>query len=743
MGRAKQKKTARPATSRSSRANRVAAGASPGKNVRSITIVVSIVLAVIVWIAFGRTLGHGFVNYDDGPYVYSNPRIISGLSLANLLWAFTHIHSANWHPLTTISHMLDCQLYGLQPWGHHFTNILLHAVAAVLLFLALCELTASHAVVGIGDAGRGQQSRLQDRSNFWASAFVAAFFAIHPLRVESVAWIAERKDVLSGVFFALTLLAYARYARTDRFSMVRYATVLVLLALGLMCKPTLVTLPFVLLLLDYWPLGRTQNSSAAAARLRETVQHRHRLRVTSAWQAAPWLHLILEKIPLIVLSAASCVATILVQREALNSIGVLPLGERLANAVVAYVKYIGQMIYPAHLAVLYPYPEGGPPVWEALASLLCLVIVSVLVVLWRKGYPFFLTGWFWFLGMLVPMIGIVQVGSQPMADRYTYLPEIGLYILVTWGGIALVEALRYKREVLALTGLLIIVALVTRSYLQASYWQYSETLWSHTLDVTHKNYIAQNNLAGVLLDKGQVDEAIARYREAVEITPSVASVQSNLGNALVRKGQVDEAIVQLQKALQIDPAYAEAYSYMGSALLKRGQMDEAIRYYQRAVQLNTSDADAYNNLGIISLRSGQVDQAIEYYKKAVAIKPGSAEMRYNLGNAFARKGNWEDAIASYTAALSTERDPIEGARVENNLGAGLERLGKFEEALEHFSRALQLNANYPEARCNLARMLARLGRRDEAVAQLKEALQLRPGYEQARKQLLELGVVPQ
>jgi protein O-mannosyl-transferase len=704
--RVKRKKASqtRPAASRHSRPD----------NDRSIASVVCILLAGIVWISFGQTLRHEFVNYDDGAYVYANPRTISGFTPGNVQWAFTHVHAANWHPLTTISHMLDCQLYGLQPWGHHLTNILLHAAAAILLFLALWRLT----------------------ENIWSSAFVAALFAIHPLRMESVAWVAERKDVLSGVFFMLILLAYARYARSNRFSLSRYTTVLILFALGLMCKPTLVTLPFVLLLLDYWPLGRTQRSqvrgrkSAVAAPLRGALQRR----------TAAWLHLVVEKIPFFVLSAASCVATILAQREAFAPIRAVPLQERLANAVVAYVEYIGQAIYPAHLAVLYPYPEGGLNVAEVIVALLFLLIVSVIFFVWRKTYPFALTGWLWFLGMLVPMIGIVQVGSQPMADRYTYLPEIGLYILATWGAMRLFDKWRHNREVLAVAALLIIGAFAARSYFQTSYWQDSETLWRHTVDVTSRNYIAHNNLAGTLLDKGQLNEAIAHYREAVEIMPNVAQVQSNLGNALVREGNVEEAIVHLQKALQIDPAYAEAYNHMGSALMKKGQAGEAIGYYQKAVQLNTSYADAYNNLGVAFLRTGQVDEAIAYYKKAVAINPESAEMQYNLGNALARKGNWAEAITCYQAALSTERDSVKAAKVRNNLGAALEKLGKSDEALEQFNQAVQINGNYPEAHCNLARMLTQRGRRDEAVAHLREAVRLKPGYEEARKQLRELGV---
>jgi tetratricopeptide (TPR) repeat protein len=662
--------------------------------------VVCILLAGIVWIAFGQTLRHEFVNYDDGPYVYANPKIINGLTLSNVAWAFTHVHAANWHPLTTISHMLDCQFYGLQSWGHHLTNILLHIAAVILLFLALWRLTG----------------------NLWASAFVAALFAIHPLRVESVAWVAERKDVISGVFFMLTLLAYARYARSDRFALGRYMTVLVLFALGLMCKPTLVTLPFVLLLLDYWPLRRTEKSDARG--------HRR----------MAWSPLIAEKIPLFVLSAASCVATILAQKQALTPVRVVTFQERFANAVVASIEYLGQFVYPANLAVLYPYPKGGPNVAEVIFALLFLPIVCVILFRCRKIYPFALVGWLWFLGMLVPMIGIVQVGSQPMADRYTYLPQIGLYILTTWGAIELFKSWRHKREVLAVAALLIVGALITRSYFQSAYWRDSETLWRHTVDVTHDNYIAQNNLAGALLERGRLNEAIVHYREALEIKPDVAEVQSNLGNALVQQGEVEEAIVHLQKALQIDPTYAEAYNYMGNAAIKKGQAAEAIGYYQKAIEFNTSYAEAQNNLGVAFLRNGQVDEAIAHYKEAVEIRPGSAEMQFNLGNALARKGDWADAIACYQAALGTEPDAGKAAKILNNLGGALEKIGKRDEAFEQFIKAVQMNGNYPEAHCNLARMLAQQGHRDEAVAHLKQALRLRPGYEQARKQLRELGI---
>jgi tetratricopeptide (TPR) repeat protein len=611
---------------------KVTGTAASGDSHRLITSVICILLAGIVWVAFGQTLRHEFAECDDGPNVY-NPRIINGLTPGNVQWALIHAHAGNWHPLTWMSHMLDCQLYGLHPWGHHLTNILLHAAATILLFFALRELTdGRYAVAGMDDAGRNHRSRLQQGDSLWSSAFVAALFAIHPMRVESVAWVAERKDVLSGVFFMLTLLAYARYARSDRFSLGRYTTVLVFFGLGLMCKQTLVTLPFVLLLLDYWPLCRIHKSEAVAERVRGALKGR-----TAAWlHRSSWPRLIVEKIPFFVLSAAACVATIHVQKAFILAV---PLQQRFGNAMVAYVEYLGQTIYPAHLAFLYPYPEGGLSAGEVIFATLFLLIISVTFFVWRKTYPFALTGWLWFLGMLVPMNGIVvQVGSQSRADHYSYLPAIGLYILVTWGAIRAFDKRSRKREALAVAALLIIGALTARSYFQTSYWLNNETLWRHTIDVTSRNYIALENLAGALLEKEQLNEAIAYYKQAVEIKPDLcdekcvllAQVRSNRGNALLREGQVDEAIVNLQKVLQMDPACAEAYNYMGGALMKKGQGGKAIRYYQAAVQLDTSYADAHKNLGMAFLRNGQRDEAVAHLREALRLKPGYEEARKQL-----------------------------------------------------------------------------------------------------------------
>ncbi len=730
--------------------------------------IVCILLVGIVWIVFGQTLHHDFVNYDDDHYVYTNPNIISGLTLRGIQWAFTHVHAGNWHPLTWISHMLDCQLYGLQPRGHHLTNILLHATAAILLFFALRQLTRGGHVVaptGRDDAGRDRRSRLQRGDSLWASAFVAALFAIHPLHVESVAWVAERKDVLSGVFFMLALLAYARYVCGERHSPFRYLTVVIFFALGLMCKPTLVTLPFVLLLLDYWPLARCQTPSS---RSRGTTASQGSQK--GRGQLSVVRGLVVEKIPLFVLSAASCVITMLAQKEAFTATEQLPFPERAANAVVSYVAYLGQTIYPVHLAVLYPYPQDNLNVVEVILALLLLSIVSIIFFLWRRAYPFLLTGWLWFVGMLVPMIGLVQVGSQARADRYTYLPEIGLYILATWSAMELFARWRRGRELSVAVASVIIIALVGHSYSQSSYWHDSERLWKRAIEVTSNNYIAHNNLANLFLQKGQLDDAIAEsqraltikpdlaeaegtfgnsllgkgdvneavvhYQKALELKPDFPEVHSNLGNVLLQKGEPNDAIAHYEKALEIKPDYAGVHSNLGNALLQQGQVDEAILHYQKALEIEPDLAERHSNLGNALLEKGQVRDAIACYQKALTIRPDYPEAHYNLSKAFAAQGNYNEAIAACQAALRIRADYVQAY---NQMGCLLAALGQTEEAMKQFYQALRIDGNYADAHCNLGRLLAQLGRRDEAVAHLTEALRLKPDYADAKQQLRELG----
>src|ERR1044071_5938860 len=521
-----------------------------------VTGVACIFLVGIVWIVFGQTLRHEFVNDDDEEYIHANSRITNGLTLDGIQWAFTHVHAANWHPLTNISHMLDCQLYGLQPWGHHLTNVLLHAAAAIFLFLALRQLTGAH----------------------WPSLFVAAVFAIHPLRVESVAWVAERKDVLSGVFFMLTLWAYARYVRSRRPSSGRYVITLVFFALGLMCKPTLVTLPFVLLLLDYWPLRRFALESPGSKHPRSTrdhvaIQRGENPPESGAIPPKPIQYLLIEKIPFFVLSAASCVAPLLAQGRAVMTIRQLNFGGRVANAMMAYVAYLGQMIWPVGFSVVYPYHVGGLIIVQAFLASLVLLIISVVFFIGRRKYPFLLVGWLWFLGVLVPMIGIVQVGSQARADRYTYLPQIGLYFLLTWGALELFKIWRGGREVLIVVAGLILTALTADSYVQTSFWRNGETLWRHSLANTSFNPLAQANLGDALMRKGQFDDAIVLLRKVLETNPDFAEANNSLGYVLMKKGQLDEAVVYFRKALEINPGHAEANNNLGYALMRKGQMD--------------------------------------------------------------------------------------------------------------------------------------------------------------------------
>jgi Tfp pilus assembly protein PilF len=577
-------------------------------------------LLLAVALVFGQTVWHEFVNYDDDQYVYENPQVAGGLIAPGIAWAFNASHFGNWHPLTWLSHMLDCQIYGLHPGGHHLTSVLLHAAVAILLFLVLWRMTGF----------------------LWRSAFVAAVFAVHPLRAESVAWVAERKDVLSGLFFMLTLWAYVGYARRP-FSLARYLTVAVLFALGLMAKPMLVTLPFVLLLLDYWPLGRLRLPSEAGA------------------SSFAGRRVIVEKLPLLALAAASCVATFIAQGNAVVPVEAIPISSRIANALVSYTAYIGDLFYPVGLAVFYPHPGSGLPIWKVAASTLVLTGISAAAVIWRRRFPYLLVGWFWYVGMMVPVIGLVQVGSHAMADRYTYLPQIGLCMAVAWGVEQLTASWRHRRWVCGVASVLAVLVLTGLAWQQASYWRNSETLWTRTLACTAQNDVAHNNLGNTLADRGQADAAISHYRKALEIKPYDAVSHYNLGTVLKGTGQVDAAIAHFRKALEIKPDYAEAHNNLGNVLRGRGQIDEAIAHYQKALEIKPDDAEAHNNLGVALAGRGQFDAAIAHFQKVLEIKPDFAEGYNNFGIALAQIGQIDAAIAHFQKALEIEPD-YAGAR---------------------------------------------------------------------------------
>ena len=588
-------------------------GGPAGRKDRWLVFGICVFLGAITWLVFGQTLRHDFVNVDDTDYVIKNVEVARGLTIEGAVWAFTHFHASNWHPLTWISHMLDCQIFGLSPGGHHLTNVLLHMATAICLFLVLRQMTAA----------------------FWRSAFVAAVFAIHPLRVESVAWVAERKDVLSGLFFVLTIGAYVRYAR--RPSRVGYAALTVLFALGLMCKPMLVTLPVVLLLLDYWPLNRLGQSG-----------NRNFFTVLR--------HLVLEKLPLVALAAASCVVTLFAQKGVIQPFASISFPVRAANAFISYVAYLRQLFWPSNLAALYPFPSGSIAV-PGILSLILLAGISLGVFVLRRRYPYLVTGWLWYLIMLGPVIGILQVGIQARADRYTYLPQIGLYVLLTWAVADLCARWRYTRLVPGILALILLPALAFTARLQASYWQDSQSLWTHAIACTSDNAAAQTNLGQAYYEKGTMDKAIAHYERALQIDPNQVLAHSALGLALLDAGRPDESVTHLRKALEINPNFADAHYNLGNTFLQMGRANEAIAQYYQTLAINPHDIEALNNTAWIlatwpeaTIRDGT--RAVELAERADSFTHGeSPVISATLAASYAEAGRSADAVKSAERAL--------------------------------------------------------------------------------------------
>ena len=627
---------------------------------------ICVLLALAVFAVFGQTLRYDFVNYDDNQYFSSNPQVQGGLTWNGVIWAFRTTYAANWHPLTWLSLMLDAQLFGAGSMGPHLTNVLLHAANTVLLFLLLRRLSGT----------------------YWRSALVAALFGLHPLHVESVAWVAERKDVLSGLFFLLTLLIYARYVEQSKAqspkSRAFYGLALLFFALGLMSKPMLVTVPFVLLLLDYWPLKRFGLS-------------------TFNLQPSTFRRLILEKFPFFVLSTASCVVTFLAQRRLIEPIERLPLSSRFSNALVSYIAYLSQTFYPAKLAIFYPHPEKGPPLLEITLALILLAGISAGVLALRRVRPYLLVGWLWYLGMLVPVIGLVQVGWQGRADRYTYLPLIGVFIMLAWGARDLFSSWRYRRPVLGITAFIGIAVLMVCASIQTSYWRNSESLWTHTLACTSRNYVAHINLGIVFAGRGQTAEAMEHYRKALEILPDFAEAHYDVGNVLADQGRYTEALEHYQRALEIKPDFAEAHNSLGILLAQQGRSAEAMEHYQRALEIKPDYAEAHNSLGIMLAGQGRSAEAMEHYQRALEIKPDFAEAHYNLGNLLAQQGRSTEAIEHFQKALEIKPD---FPKVHYRLALALKNRGRFQEAIVHYRKALELEPRHMLAQNSLAWLFA-------------------------------------
>ena len=565
------------------------AQASP-RNDRLITIAVCIFLTAIIWIVFGQTLSHDFVNFDDDRYVYENTQVSRGLTLDGFKWVLTHSHASLWHPLTTLSHMADCQIYGLKPGGHHFTNVVLHNLGAILLFLVFRGMTGS----------------------IWRSAFVTAIFAIHPLRVESVAWIAERKDVLSGVFFMLTLGAYLRYVR--RPSVGRYVTMSIFLACGLMSKATFVAVPVVLLLLDYWPLQRASDFPASR-------------------------RMIVEKIPLFMLSAAASVATIFTQTVTMASLEQLPLLPRLKNAAVSLVAYLRQMFWPTDLAVFYPHPHDHLNIWVVLVTAMLIVAITLIAILAHQKYPYVFVGWFWYLVLLVPVLGIVQAGLQARADRFTYLPHIGITMLLTWTCADLTQRWRNRQIILASAATCVIAASMILACKQTSYWRDSISLWEHALAVTSDNQTAHQNLAAALWTKGRIAESNHHARAA--------------------------AIVHARTTLKDFPFDVAMHNDFGVLLVQNGDVRAGIEQWEISLQLNSDDGNALNNLAWVlatypaeAIRDGK--RAVELAMKATTLPGGEVPIVLRtLAAAYAESGD-------FSRAINTAQHAIDLATAQNN-----------------------------------------------------------------------------
>ena len=555
---------------------------------------ICLILVLSMLTVYGQVKDFEFINYDDDLYVVENRHVQRGLSRQNMVWAFKTDHAANWHPVTWLSHLLDVQLHGLNAGAHHLTNLMFHIINTLLLFFTLRKMTGT----------------------LWRSAFVAALFALHPLHVESVAQVAGRKDVLSTFFWILTILGYTRYVK--RPGVLRYGAVLLCFMLGLMAKPMLVTLPFVLLLLDYWPLQRVRSGGPAD----ETNKLAGRKTVSG---------LIGEKLPLFVLVAASGVITFVVQSKggAVGSLVQYPFMVRVANALVSYVRYMAKTLWPTKMAIFYPHP-GMWPFWQTAGAFVLLLVISIGVIMAMRSRPYLMVGWLWYLGTLVPVIGLVQVGAQAMADRYTYVPLIGLFVVVAWGGYDLSAKWRYRERGLALLSIVSLSALLTVAWLQTGYWCNTREIFSHAIRVTSNNLIAHNNLGMALKEEGRIEEAILHYRQALKVDSNYAYAHNNWGNALSYQRKYTEAAEHYKKAIDIDPQYAKAYYNLGNISMQQSRTNEAIGYYEAALRIDPYYPGAHNNIGTALARLGRVDEAIAHFRKAVQTSPGDLVALNNL-----------------------------------------------------------------------------------------------------------------
>jgi len=632
-------------------------------------LIIGLFLILSIVIAYGKVIKCDFVGFDDQVYITENSQVQKGITLDGIAWAFTTFHGANWHPLTWLSHMLDCELYGLHPMAHHWTNLIFHMANTLLLFVVLELMTGA----------------------IWKSAFVAALFALHPLHVESVAWVSERKDVLSTFFGLLMIGAYYRYVKAPDFK--KYALVFIFLCLGLMAKPMLVTFPFAIFLLDFWPLKRFQLKD-------------HRLSQSYgkiSFDFKGLSRLILEKIPLFVPVFISCILTFFAQKSegAVQALASLPLKSRISNALVSYINYVLKAIWPSNLAVFYPHLGDILPAWKIFEAAFLIFFVCFFAIKASKKYPYIITGLFWYLGTLVPVIGLVQVGEQAMADRYTYIPLIGIFMAVVWGCSDLFRKWYCRKIYIGVFAVIILSALASRTFLQINYWKNGVTLFEHAIKVTQNNYKAHNNLA-TALGATDPERAISHYKAALRIHPNYVTALCNLGLILYQKGDYEQAASYFTKALSFDPRKIDTRMDLSNIFFLQGKPERAISQYKDILKTNYENADAHYNLACILSDQKKTDQAEFHYMEALRINPNYGKAHYNLGNIKLKQGDLEAALNHFAEAIKINPDDVQAY---NKLGIILLRQRKFKQASIFFSKALQLDPDFSDARTNLGVLL--------------------------------------
>jgi protein O-mannosyl-transferase len=633
-----------------------------------------------------------FIRVDD-PLISESPNIAGGLTWANVAWVFANFHGGFWIPLTWLSHMAEIQLFGLNAGFQHMTNVLLHTIDTVLLLILLVKLTGA----------------------LWRSAFVATLFAVHPLHVESVAWITERKDVLSASFWILIIFAYVAYIHKPRWT--RHSGLLVLYALGLMVKPMLVTMPFVLLLLDIWPLNRVPFHATESQSL--------------VSQKVPWLKWIREKVPLFVLALACSIVTFIAQKQigAVAETEIQPLGMRIANACTSYVFYLFKMVWPVRLAMLYRYPDSIPA-WEVLGAIVALTAVSALVIWKRHEKPYLFVGWFLYLGMLVPVIGLVQAGVQAHADRFTYLPLIGVFIVISWGVADLLRTWPVLKRVVPAILVLASVALAVVSRNQASYWRDNVTIWTQMMkaNLGIEDYRAHLALAGLLKNRGRDSEVLKHLNAAIRLKPDSAEAKDELGQVLMTQGKIADATAAFQAAMRLKPDFGRAHIDLAFALLAQGRRAEAEQRFREALHWLPDSAETHVAFGTLLMEDGKFDEALAHLAEGVRLRPDLPEAHRKLGQLLIAQGKNQDAIACLNNALQIKPD---SAEIHNDLGQALEDEGRTDEAIRHFSEALRLNPNFAEADNNWGTILARKGKLKEALTHFAAAVTLDPDYSNA------------